>query len=157
MSRLTPTILRRSIAWVARQATRVLWVVAILCATVCASTPARATCQQIQLFSRQGCPHCRDAKTYLATLEARHPGLAIKVHDVEEDLEALHELVTITQDRRLAAVSVPSLRVCDSLLVGFDPERTPRQIEAALGLGASPEGQPSTVEVPFFGTLSLVW
>ena len=36
----------------------------------------------LEVFVRQGCPHCENAKTFLSQLEQRYPQLTVTVRDI---------------------------------------------------------------------------
>ena len=89
------------------------------------SIPASAfelACQTLDVYVREGCPHCADAKLYLQQLEQRIPDLNIRYHDVKSDPEALKELLTLSSKHEIEQPGVPSFLVCDSFYVGFSED-----------------------------------
>ncbi len=98
------------------------WGLALLLFPV--SWPAQAAdtelaCQTIDVYVREGCPHCADAEIYLQGLKRRYPRLDIRYHDVSVDPEALNNLLALSRGHRIERPGVPSFLVCDAFYVGF--------------------------------------
>lgn len=92
--------------------------------------PARA---DIELFSRQGCPHCADAKVYLSQLQKQRPGLTVVITDVGTDRSGLERLRAVAAKEQTGGLSVPALWVRGTLVMGFaDAATSGRRIEAVL-------------------------
>ncbi len=134
----------------------------------------------LEVFVRQGCPHCEKAKTYLTQLKQRYPQLKVTVRDIGEDPQALLRLKTLAAKFDMTHLGVPAFYVRGELVVGFQSaEITGKQLEELLGR-APPDTEPvsegtcpvepevpcppaSTSEaiggqriyVPFFGDLTL--
>jgi glutaredoxin len=103
------------------------------------------------MFTREGCPHCSRAKSFLADLGRQRPGLEIAIHDVEREAEARARLLAIAEARSVAPLGVPAFWICDALVVGFEsPETTGREILALLAGRAE---APSAIQVPLFGVI----
>lgn len=133
----------------------------------------------VELFAREGCPRCADAKVYLDALRRERPTLTIREDDVAKDPEARKRLESIANSLGQTAVSVPSFYVRGALVVGFGSrETTGKRIEALLdgksaeaGSGAEADGvcavepdtscapeehkKPDIIDVPLFGKLSV--
>ena len=110
----------------------------------------------LEVFSRQGCPHCAAAKPFLAELQRQRPALRIVIHDVEKDAHALARLRQLAAEHGLQAAGVPAFLIFDELLIGYhSSDTTGAQIIARLDRLASPAGQAETVQLPFFGQLSV--
>lgn len=100
------------------------------CPTVSASTAApqdfdAVASEQpadIEVFVREGCPHCAKAEAFLTALQHELPQLKIVVRDVHKEPAALERLKHLTENRRLAAVSVPAFIVGGRMIVGFSEE-----------------------------------
>lgn len=87
----------------------------------------------ILMFSREGCPHCADAKVFLANLAQRRPELRIEIRDVEQDPAALALLRSLAEEHAVRGVAVPAFLIHDRMLVGFQTaETTGREIERML-------------------------
>lgn len=109
----------------------------------------------IEVFVREGCPHCAHAKTFLATLQQEQPRLGIVVRDVIREPEALQRLRLLSEEHGLAAVSVPTFVVGGRVIVGFSEEantaQTIRETLAGtqIGLPLSPlQRCEAAVEIP---------
>ncbi|HTN82108.1 MAG TPA: hypothetical protein VL242_00415 [Sorangium sp.] len=57
----------------------------------------------VELFTREGCPRCDEAKRFLIELEGQRPGLRALVADVVEDRAALDRLRAIAEQQSTAA------------------------------------------------------
>jgi cytochrome c biogenesis protein CcdA/glutaredoxin len=95
----------------------------------------------IIVFTHITCPHCTDAKVYLAELQRRQPELKIWVRELTEDRRAGADLQDIA---RMAGVPNPGVPAWvlggEVFMVGFGTAATTgRQIEQVLGrLGLPP-------------------
>jgi glutaredoxin len=76
------------------------------------------------MFSRPGCPRCAAAHEFLAGLQRERPDLEVVVRDVERDPAARADLLELTTRRGIARAGVPTFRVVDELVVGFDAAET---------------------------------
>lgn len=87
----------------------------------------------LELYTRPGCPHCVDAKAWAQQLRERRPDVEVVERDVLADPEARRALETLVRERGMGAVALPTFRVGDALVVGFDgPATTGRRVEALL-------------------------
>ena len=141
-----------------------LLAVALLWALVGLATPAQAgqvaqeprppesaaPITEIELFLREGCPHCDEAKAFLAALALERPGLRVAQVDIRRDPAALARLNALSAQAGIAQPGVPTLRIGATLIVGFDtPASTGARIRAALDqqrlplAAGSPGTQPS--------------
>lgn len=75
----------------------------------------------VELFVREGCPHCAAAEAFLSDLRAERPGLRLIVHRLDRDQAALERLQTIAKARG-ARVAVPAILVGEALHLGFSVE-----------------------------------
>jgi glutaredoxin len=98
---------------------------------------------EIEVFVREGCPHCADAKAFLEKLRAERPGLTVTVRDVGRDLGALARLEQLSAATPGRFVSVPAFVIRGELLVGFADEATTgariRDLLAGRAAQAPPE------------------
>ncbi len=120
--------------------------------TVAQSEPSLA-CPTVDVYVRDGCPHCADAKSYLAELSAMHADLRVNILNiaqpfVSQSFEELNQLNGVT------APGVPTLVVCDRLLIGFDPELSPPLIYQLVRFGDQEESRPSEIDLPVFGRVA---
>lgn len=115
----------------------------------------------LEVFVRQGCPHCEKAKTWLASLKQRHPQLTVTVRDIGEDPQGLLRLRTLAAKFGITQLGVPAFYARGKLLIGFESEKTTgKQLEELLGrpppdVGTSSEGTcPVEPEVPCLPALA---
>ena len=115
-----------------------LWLLlAMLCLAVVASTPARAADpDRIELFVREGCPHCAQAEALMEQLHRERPELAIVVRDVQKEPAALARLQELVQAQGAGAARVPAVFVNGQLILGYSTEAsTDKLIRSALAGG----------------------
>ena len=88
---------------------------------------------QVEVFVREGCGRCTRAKTWLAGVRERYPGLEIALCDLTHDPGARALLAELVRVHKVAAASVPVFHFGGRLEVGFDrAETTGRRLEAIL-------------------------
>ncbi len=88
----------------------------------------------LEVFVRQGCPHCEKAKTYLTQLKQRHPNIKVAVHDIGEDPQVLLQLKALAAKYDMTQFGVPAFYVRGELVVGFlSEETTGKHLEELLG------------------------
>lgn len=87
----------------------------------------------MEVFVREGCPHCDAAKAFLSELARERPGLRVSFVDIRRDAGALARLSQLSRDAGIARPGVPTFRIGTEVIVGFDtPESTGAQIRSAL-------------------------
>ncbi|MDR4483733.1 MAG: glutaredoxin domain-containing protein [Nitrospirales bacterium] len=100
----------------------------------------------LEVFVRQGCPHCEKAKSYLTRLKQQYPTLTVNVRDIGEDPQALLRLKTLAAKFGMTSLGVPAFYGRGELLIGFESaETTGQKLEELLGRpppdgGTSSEG-----------------
>lgn len=87
---------------------------------------AYAQSADIELFSREGCPHCVEAKKFLTQLQREQPQLQILFHDIEKEPQALTQLQILAQKQNLS-VRVPAFYINEQLIIGFTDANTTGQ------------------------------
>ncbi|MNZ61435.1 hypothetical protein D3C78_795330 [compost metagenome] len=115
--------------------------------------PAPVTSPVLEVFVRDGCPHCAAAKAWLAELARERPELRIVLRPVDHDTQARDDLLRISRQAGYWPPGVPTFVVGDRVLVGFDDaEHSGAQLLALLA-----DGQPAVTSVQsgLFGTLSV--
>ncbi len=100
--------------------------------------PAAAEAVEIEVFVREGCPHCADAKVFLEKLRQERPGLVVTLRDVMREPESLRRLEELMSRTPGGAVSVPAFVIRGELLVGFVDESTTGERIRALVAGPAP-------------------
>ncbi len=82
--------------------------------------PAAAAAAELQVFVREGCPHCAAAKAFLPELQRQRPAVQVRLRDVGIDPQARDDLLRLSQQAGVQAPGVPSFAYAGQLLVGFD-------------------------------------
>ncbi|OYD55647.1 NrdH-redoxin [Thauera propionica] len=107
---------------------------------------------ELQVFVREGCPHCAEAKVFLAELAPTRPDIRIVYLQVDRDRAARDALIEISRAAGSWPPGVPTFVFRDQVLVGFDDgEHRGKELVALLG---EPPKSRNTVESSLFGTLS---
>lgn len=144
---------------------RAMWWLLVLCALgllwsappSLAASEAESSCTEIAIYVRAGCPHCERALEFLEDLARRHPETSITRHDVSVSREARERLIALSRERGLERVAVPTIVVCDQVLVGFDdPSTTGAAILGFLGYAGEGDSEPAGdgLTLPFLGTVA---
>jgi len=118
-----------------------------------APTYALANPPVLEVFVRDGCPHCSAAKDFLVELAERHPQLEIRLREVDRDPSARADLLRLSREAGSWPPAVPTFVIGERLLVGFDDaEHSGAQLIALVEQSVP---QPTTLESRLFGNLSL--
>ncbi|UCD69393.1 MAG: NrdH-redoxin [Betaproteobacteria bacterium] len=86
----------------------------------------------IEMWGRQGCPYCAEAKDYLAELQRRQPDTKIVYYDVVRDAAARERFVMLNAAHQVTTPGIPAFLVGDHYLIGWNATDTPTEIEAIL-------------------------
>lgn len=114
--------------------------------------PAAAPQPVLEVFVRDGCPHCAEAKTFIGKLQKERPDLRLVYREVDRDPSALADLVERSQRAGISPPGVPTFAVGERLLVGFDDaESSGPAVRAFLDEASPPVGR---VDTALLGTLS---
>ncbi|WP_262965061.1 glutaredoxin family protein [Methylobacter psychrophilus] len=96
----------------------------------------------IEVFVRNGCPHCAKAELFLQALKREQPALTIIIHDVAQESLALEQLQQLVKNQGLGVVRVPAFQIGGQLIIGFSDEITSGQlIRSALAKMQTPKNQ----------------
>lgn len=107
-------------------------VLSVVLALVAFAETASAQPVEVELYGREGCPHCAHAAEYLEEL-GRRRRLRVQHYDVTRDRRALAELERIAEEQGISPVAVPMIVIADRVFVGFDASgTTAAAIEAHL-------------------------
>lgn len=111
---------------------------ALACATTAfaATSPTQKLNEQtttslqadIEVFVREGCPHCARAKIFLEKLKQEQPGLRIVIRDILKEPAALEQLKRFAESHGEVTVRVPAFAVGSQLIVGFSDDATTGQL-----------------------------
>lgn len=74
----------------------------------------------LQVYVRDGCPHCAEAKKFLPQVAAQRPQLHIVYRSLDQEPEARTELITLSQQAGLWPPGVPTFAMHGKVLVGFN-------------------------------------
>ncbi|WP_244907675.1 glutaredoxin family protein [Nitrosomonas aestuarii] len=107
----------------------------------------------LEVFVRDGCPHCAKAKEFLSKLHHERPWLRIVYYSVDHDLNARNDLLQYTQAAGVWPPGVPTFRFNGQLVVGFDtPDQTGAVLVALIDQTAI---ESSDAEMPLFEILNV--
>lgn len=107
----------------------------------------------LEVFVRDGCPHCAEAKVFLPAFAGERPGLKIVYRSLDNDLAAGNDLVQYSQSAGIWPPGVPTFVFGGKVLVGFEnAERTGPELAALVDQQLTNSGQ---IKTEFFGTLSV--
>jgi glutaredoxin len=82
----------------------------------------------IEVFVRNGCPHCAKAELFLQELKREQPALRIVIHDVAQEPAALEQLQRLAKNQGIGTLRVPAFQVGGQLIVGYSDEITTGQL-----------------------------
>lgn len=118
---------------VGRRSLLLLWLIAWGAVSAFAmASPEAGYGATVELFVREGCPHCAKAEAFFTQLAKERPDIRIVIRDVRKEPAALVRLKEIARGRD-GAVIVPAIYVGGQLLLGFSDEaHTGRLIRDAL-------------------------
>lgn len=76
----------------------------------------------IEIFVRNGCPHCAKAEAFLHTLQQEQPSLKVVIHNVSEQADALQRLQLLAKNQGVRTVRIPAFQIRGQLLIGYSDE-----------------------------------
>jgi glutaredoxin len=82
--------------------------------------PSPAPGPELQVFVRQGCPHCAHAEAFLPELRKQRPELQVRLRPLESDPAAIDDLLRYSRQVGIQAPGVPTFVIDGQVLVGFD-------------------------------------
>lgn len=146
------------------------WLIALVLAMTW-SAVAWGRSPDVELFTREGCSRCDEAKVFVRDLARRDPALVVDEIDVGRDPVARTRLSEIAAAHGTSGASVPSMLVRGTLVVGWSEGSTPARVEALLagdraqaggerGATCAPDesaaceplgGRETQVDLPLFG------
>ena len=108
---------------------------------------------ELEVFVREGCPHCAKAKAFLSALNSERPQLRIVYFSVDRDPEALDRLARYSQAAGVWPPGVPTFQFNGRLIVGFDDAAHTGSVLIALVEGS--EVTSGQIESSLFGVLDV--
>ena len=92
-----------------------------------------ASLLDLEVFVRESCPHCRDAKAFLSILQRDWPAIRVVTRDISTDDAARDRLAALAEYYQVRATSVPAFHLCRRLKVGYQgADITGRELESML-------------------------
>ncbi|MDP3334459.1 MAG: glutaredoxin domain-containing protein, partial [Methylococcaceae bacterium] len=82
----------------------------------------------IEVFVREGCPHCAKAETFLHTLQQEQPALKIVIIDIAKQPDALQRLQLLAKNQGIRVVRIPAFQIRGQLLIGYSDETSTGQL-----------------------------
>ena len=108
---------------------------------------------ELQVFVRDGCPHCAEAKQFLPTLAAERPHLKIIYRSLDREPAARIELFNLSRQAGVWPPGVPTFVMHGKVLVGFaDAEHSGPKLKAFIDDAITASQQ---VDAGWFGILSV--
>lgn len=124
-----------------------LWLAAPSWPARAADAPSPAAAPVLEVYVRDGCPHCADAKVFLEQLARERPALRIELRAVDVDPAAAAELSERSRAAGVWPPGVPTFVFGDALLIGFDDaEHAGRELRSLVdgALQAAPRTEVPT-------------
>lgn len=106
-------------------------------------------------FYLPSCPHCKAQMPINQQLAEEFPCATWKYHNVEET-PAQELLFSLSTVNTTAGIRTPTTIINGTVIVGFDPEKTPSQLRAALSSLPSPSNATNPqreISVPVLGKI----
>ena len=115
--------------------------------------PAASAPPALEVFVRDGCPYCADAKTFLDSVQRQRPGLQIVYRAVDSDPAAREAFNALSRAHGAWPPGVPAFHAAGQLIVGFEsPETTGPDLLRLLDASSAVRKQ--SVDSALFGNLS---
>jgi len=116
-------------------------------------SPPPAAAEVLEVFVRDGCPHCADAKAFLPAFARARPWLRIVYRSIDGDAAALDDLVRHSRSAGIWPPGVPTFVYDGRVVVGFESsERSGPELAALVERRSTPA---EAIETGLFGTLSV--
>lgn len=113
------------------------------------ASPAEQPTHLMEVFVREGCPHCAAAKAWLPELIAQRGDLEVRLRAVDEDADARSALENYSRMAGIWPPGVPTFVVHGRVLVGFDtPEVTGPDIHRLIDNQPPPQ---TGIQLPWLG------
>lgn len=107
----------------------------------------------LEVFERDGCPHCAKAREFLVEFGRERPWLEIVFYSVDHDPKARKNLLRYSRAAGVWPPGVPTFQFNGQVVVGFDsPESTGSVLVALVDETAI---APDTVETPLLKNLNV--
>lgn len=114
----------------------------------------------LEVFVRQGCPHCEAAKAFLVELQRERPALQVQLRPIDRDAAAREALMDRSRQAGVWPPGVPTFVVHGRVLVGFDDaDHMGRQLLALIDAGppAPAATAPESASAAASGSVDTAW
>jgi hypothetical protein len=101
---------------------------------------------ELEIFVRDGCPYCAQAKRFLEKLQAEQPGMVVTIRDIWRDPEALARLEKLVASTPGAGSGVPAIHVHGYLIIGYGGDETTGVLIRQLVAGPPAAGGDGAVD-----------
>lgn len=102
-------------------------------AAMASPAPAAAPGPDMEVFVREGCPHCAEAKVFLEALQRERPQARIAIRDLQQDPQAVARFRELLARYPGMTPGVPAFHVGGEFLIGFSgPETTGARLRGLL-------------------------
>jgi glutaredoxin len=101
---------------------------------------------ELEVFVRDGCPYCAQAKRFLEKLQAEQPGLVVTIRDIWREPEALERLEKLVASAPGAGSGVPAIHVRGYLIIGYGGDETTGALIRQLVAGQPAPGGDGAVD-----------
>jgi glutaredoxin len=107
----------------------------------------------LEVFVRDGCPHCADAKAFLPKFASERPWLTITYRPVDTDADARDALIHYSRTSGTWPPGVPTFVFNGQVLVGFEsPELSGIKLAALVDSGLVKD---ESIDTGLFGRISV--
>ncbi|MFZ2288126.1 MAG: NrdH-redoxin [Halopseudomonas yangmingensis] len=94
-----------------------------------------APAAELEVFVRDGCPHCSEVKKQLPQLLAERPWLVVRLTQVDRDPQALQRFLQLSEQAGVWPPGVPAFAFDGRFLVGFDERQGLQQLRLLTDSG----------------------
>ncbi len=117
------------------------------------SEPLKSEPKVLEVFVREGCPHCVDAKAYLPEFASDRPWLKVIYRPVDTDVTARDALIHYSRISGTWPPGVPTFVFNSQVLVGFEsPERSGGKLTALVDSSLVKD---ESIDTGLFGKISV--
>lgn len=107
----------------------------------------------LEVFVREGCPHCAEAKAFLAAFSSDRPWMRIVYRSIDHDAAARDDLVRLYRNLGIWPPGMPTFVFDGRVVVGFESaERTGPELAALVDRRSFDS---RSIETNLFGRLSV--
>jgi glutaredoxin len=107
----------------------------------------------LEVFVRDGCPHCAEAKAFLPKFASERPWLTITYRPVDTDADAREALIHYSRTSGTWPPGVPTFVFNNQVLAGFEsPERSGSKLAALVDSGLVKN---ESIDTGLFGKISV--